>query len=149
MFIAFITLFLFTRIEYDPPVREQVDLIELNHVHQLDGSVRLSQFVYKRWKKTWCISPITGEKEYKWGFEVVDWRFLKDSKIPTRNWRVNNYKQSFYDKKSGCSREITTPSFIETHTYYDVEVEARKCLESKYRQSLINPKPMRVLHEEN
>ncbi len=140
-------VFAIPRIEHYPPVREHVNLIELNHVYHPNGSTKLSQFIYKRFKKTWTINSFTGEKEYRWGSEVVDWRYLKDAKLPIKNWRIKKFQQKFYDKKMGCNREITASYFIETHTYYDVEVEARECLPIGNRELLA--RPIRISNEKN
>ena len=98
----------------------RVSVIELNHVcsvtDQDDGSrlvtVHLSQLIF--WQ-------LAGDGE----FHVRDWRYLKDAQMPRYDHAGRMWRVEWIDRTWDLYR-ITSPSYLETYSLYDPEVEDRK-----------------------
>jgi hypothetical protein len=123
---------------------DYVDLIEVNLVYD-EGKPkpRFEQSIYYRWKQTYILTlPKTDSKPVKkfaWGFEVIDWRQLKNTGYPVKNNHTGNWEQRFWDDRSRCYRKIIAKSFRESHTLYDKEAEYRNLVSINHREFLNKP----------
>lgn len=98
----------------------RVSVIELNHVCSVtdhdDGSrsvaIHLSQLIF--WQ-------LAGDGE----FYVRDWRHLKESARPRFDHASGMWQASWVDRSWQAVR-VTSPSFLETYSVTDPEIENRK-----------------------
>ena len=68
-------------IPHDTVMREEVDLIEVNHFYDENGRLVFDQIIFYEWSGHAC------------RYQVVAWRLLKKpSQIPVRDWRRGGYK---------------------------------------------------------
>ncbi len=124
-------------------VVDYVDIIEINHTYKNwadPNNPTLSQYLYKKWKKTWYWSEAENEKRHGYSFEIIDWRMLDKAPLPKKNWRTGRWEQVFYDEKTRCMRKIIAIGTVTSYTVDDPEVEARKYLPSEGRIKLSKPK---------
>ena len=104
-------------------VRDQVDLIEVNHFYDEKGKLYLEQLIFYDWS-----GPDSR-------FHVRDWRLLKTpGQWPVRDWRKGTYRCIWYD--GGVLREVEAKDFRETWTQHDPEVTNRKYLPRSSRRAL-------------
>jgi hypothetical protein len=103
---------------------DHVDLVEVNHVYDLEGKPVLVQAVFYEWR------PSQGE------YHVRAWRLLKsDDQRPVRDFRRGDWRMIFSD--GGILREVRATTFRETWTQYDVERHERDRLPQEYRAGLL------------
>jgi len=108
-------------------VKENVDLIEVNHYHDEHGRLIFDQVIFYDW------SPIDGR------YQVRDWRLLKSpSQVPRRNWRSGGYQVIWNDERTGDTlRQIDARSLRETWTNHDPEMRERAFLPQEKRRTLL------------
>jgi hypothetical protein len=103
---------------------DHVDLVEVNHVYDLEGKPVLVQAVFYEWR------PVQGE------YHVRAWRLLKSNdQRPTRDFVRGDWAMIFHD--GGILREVRAAAFRETWTQYDVERYERDRLPQEYRIGLL------------
>ena len=103
-------------------------IIELSHVCSVtdhdDGTrsvaIHLSQLIF------WQLAS-DGE------FYVRDWRYLKDAQRPRYDHASGTWQVSWLDRTWQLVR-VTAPSFLETYSIADPEVENRKLLPVNQRR---------------
>lgn len=104
-------------------VRDQVDLIEVNHFFDEHGNRILDQVIFYDW------SGPDGR------FHVRDWRLLKKpGQLPVRCWKTGTYRCIWYD--GNTMREVEATDVRETWTQHDPEVTNRKFLPRSSRRTL-------------
>jgi hypothetical protein len=104
-------LLLLSIIPRDMCVRESVELIEVNHVHDLDGNKHLTQTIfYDR----------NG---------IIAWRM-------NREGQLNPVGKVLYFMDAGVVRCITARTVAESWTQHDVELSARDYLPANERREL-------------
>jgi hypothetical protein len=104
-------LLLLSIIPRDDCVRESVELIEVNHVYDLDGNQHLTQTIF--WNAR----------------DVIAWRMNNEGRL-TPSGKV------LYFMDAGVVRCITARTVAESWTMYDVEVAARDLLPANERRGL-------------
>lgn len=119
-----VALALFTVLPTNDVACDCVDLVEVNHVYDLQGNPVLVQAVFYDWQAA------RGE------YQVRAWRLLKSSdQRPMRDFQRGDYVMLFHD--SGLMREVRATSFRETWTQYDVERLERDRFPQEYRTGLL------------
>jgi hypothetical protein len=109
------------------PVRDHVDLIEVNHIYGPEGHPVFQQVIFYDWE---------GED-----YVVVAWRGLKSAdQWPQRNYAKGGFTTAWHD--DGALRRVDADAVRETYTQYDVELEARETLPKELRREL-RPAPKR------
>jgi len=106
-------------------VRDQVDVIELNHV--VDGECKpvFTQTIFWKWYF------IEGH------YRVVDWRMSDQGVRPIRRRDQGDiWVCRWIDKKTNCWREVRAPHYRETTTQHDPEVDDRQFLPANRRIGL-------------
>ena len=119
-------LFVLTAIlPHEPPtVREQVDLLELNHVQcPQTGRETLTQVIYWRWHEGNSRNHVTA------------WRMAKLPELFGRDGR--EWTESRED--GPVRRIIRAKQFRETWTFHDPEIEDRQLLPADQRRGLRKP----------
>jgi len=102
---------------------DTADLIELNHVYDLEGRKAFDQVILWEWH------------EAKEAFRVVAWRLWKSpAQTPERDWLRGGY-QMLWDDVNG-PRLVRATSFYETWTQYDPELEDRQLFPPERRRGL-------------
>lgn len=130
---------------HDPehePLREHVDLIEVNRFYDDNGKLTLSQYIFY----DWCQS--SGR------YQVRDWKLTKECPdkpenimaLPLR--RANGDVTLRMKDGDGTLREITTRHVRHTHTQYDPELLEREFLSKDRRIGLRKKPPTRMQLEE-
>lgn len=108
-------------------VRQQVDLIELNHFVDEDGREVFRQVVFYDWSKTHR------------RFHVRAWRLIKhESQLPVRRWNPAIHQCTWHDE--GLVRQVWAKSFRETWTQKDPERVNRGLLPEDQRVPLFPPR---------
>ena len=111
-----------------PTLRDDVQVIELNHVYNADGQHLFSQLIF--WDKQ------TGPRSE----HVVAWRLWKPSQPqPLRDVRQGGCRLLFRD--GAHLRLVRGQHFRQTWTQYDPEIEDRRYLSQYRRRELGNIKP--------
>lgn len=129
-------ILLIAAIPYSDVVRDECDVLELNHFYTGEGKLVFSQWIFFTWN------------ESKSRHDVVEWAMAKGRTMDadTDNLRamVRPMKDGWRLRFShaGVSREIMATSFREIHTQYDREVDERENLPKEKRRGL--SKPLRV-----
>lgn len=103
---------------------DQVDIIELNHLHDARGHRTFSQWIFWRWNHD-CRR-----------YEVAAWRMAKHPSTWSRG--------TLRIVDGNHIREIRTVSYRETWTRYDPEVVDREFTAPESRQGLARPKVSRA-----
>jgi hypothetical protein len=107
----------------DLVLRDQVDILELNHYYDGHGKEVFSQWI------GWCWNHDLGHYECQW------WRFTKDSQYTTRQRGATcGYVWIWVDAKN--LRCIHYEVWNETWTQYDREIVDREHLPVKWRRGL-------------
>jgi hypothetical protein len=102
---------------------DTADLIELNHVYDLEGRKAFDQVILWDWH------------EAEEAFRVVAWRLWKSpAQTPERDWLRGGY-QMLWDDING-PRLVRSTSFHETWTQYDPELEDRQLFPPERRRGL-------------
>ncbi len=129
---------------HDPeqePIREQVDLIEVNRYYDELGKLILSQYIFY----DWCSS--TGR------YQVRDWKLIKECPEKPENTHVlpqrrPNGELSIRIHDGDVRREITARFVRHTHTQYDPELLEREFLPKERRRELRKKAPTRMQLDE-
>lgn len=119
----------------DTVVREQVDLIEINHFYDEQGRLTFDQAIFYEW--SWSLRR----------YQVMAWRLVKPriecaagtthappDILPVRDWSSGGYLSMWQDGER--LRLIHAASIRETWTLYDVEVLEREMLPKDRRREL-------------
>jgi hypothetical protein len=107
--------------------REHVDLLELNHFHDVNGRAVYSQVIFYDWApdasayhvRAWWISNNAGTNE------------------PARDYVGGFYRVRCYDVNEKMNREITARHYRETWSQVDPERANKKLLDERQRRGLI------------
>lgn len=114
----------------DDVVRDDVDLVELNHLYDEHGKKLLDQLIYYDWCPKAC------------RYQVRAWRLLKNQvQVPRRDWRTGEYSATWHD--GDVLRHVRTTNLRETWTQQDPELIEREYLPKDKRRDLkkpVNPK---------
>ena len=113
-----VALLLLTLIPHDPVLHDTVDIVEINHVHDANGRLVLTQLIFWDWED--------GQ------FQVVGWKMKGSIRPPER--ASGGFKTIWADKHR--LRVVSSHSTRETWTQYDPEVAARKTLPKRARRGL-------------
>lgn len=107
----------------DDVVRDDVDLVEINHLYDEHGKKLLDQVIYYDWCPQAC------------RYQVRAWRLLKNSaQVPRRDWRTGEYTATWHDGET--LRRVRTVAFRETWTQEDPELAEREFLPKDKRRDL-------------
>lgn len=108
------------------PVRESVDLIELNHFYDESGRLVFDQVIFYDWSSS--------DSRY----QVRAWRLVNShSQRPIRDWANGGgaiYIAAWQD--GDIFRRVESPSFRETWTQFDPELVEREQLPKEFRREL-------------
>lgn len=110
-----------------PVIAESCDMIELNHVHNADGSLMFSQVVFWKWHRD--------ENNY----HARDYVICGNKNKPQCNYRNGLYEMRWND--CGNERFVTAKYFQESWTQYDTERKDLKYLPLRQRFELIHRTP--------
>ncbi|MFK8114829.1 MAG: hypothetical protein AB8B91_21690 [Rubripirellula sp.] len=115
-----------------PVMRQQVDMIELNHFVDEEGREVFQQVIFYDWSKT------------QRRFHVRAWRLIKkESQMPQRRWEPAGYQCTWHDE--GMLRQVWAPKLRETWSQRDPERVNRALLAEDQRLPLF---PSRVATSE-
>ena len=104
-------------------LRDDVDLVEVNHYHDERGRRVFDQLIFYDWS------------EQRKRFQVRAWRLIKsDRQLPRRDHVADVYRVLWHDE--GVLREVTAKSMRETWTQYDPELVEREYLPQDQRLDL-------------
>ena len=107
-------------------IRDDVDLVELNHYHDTRGEHVFDQLIFYDWSRQTR------------RFQVRAWRLIKsDSQLPRRDYRNDRWLIRWHDE--GVLREVSAGSRRETWTQYDPELIERENLPQYQRLDLSSP----------
>jgi hypothetical protein len=110
-------------IHRDDVARESVDLIELNHFYDEHGRLVFDQVIFYDWS--------AADARYN----VRAWRLVKNpAQLPERDWATGRYRAIWQEGEQ--LRDILAPSFRETWTQHDPEVDEREYLPKERRKEL-------------
>ncbi|MDA7950213.1 MAG: hypothetical protein MPJ24_01905 [Pirellulaceae bacterium] len=102
---------------------DYVDLIEINHYFDSNGSWVYDQLIFYEWD---------GQAQR---FQVRSWRMLKSPcQLPYKNFRTGRYVTTWQDGE--ILRRVYALSLSETHTTVDPEREERRYLAEAARRKL-------------
>lgn len=87
------------------PREEVIDRLELNHVYDGAGDIKLDQYIF------WDYSPSMSL------YVVRDWKTVKEEKP----YKSGKFYVLFFKDRDGIVRKIFAKSFVETWTDYDPE----------------------------
>ena len=105
------------------PVRDQCDVIWLQHFHGDDGRLVFDQMIFLKWNDDAAT------------YDVIAWRLVKaPQQLPQRDWRTGGYIAQWYDGE--VLRTVRAPSVRESHDQYDPELAAREQLPREMRREL-------------
>lgn len=115
-----IAALLLSIIPLDMPVRDSVDMVEVNAFYDENGKEVFQQLIWWNWNRSEC------------QFDICDWRLVKDPKqIPLHGTSV------FWDGQ--VLREVSARSVRRTWTQYDPELTERATLPKEQRKELTRP----------
>lgn len=104
-------------------VRDQVDLIEVNHFHDDQARLVFDQVIFYEWSPS------------KSRHQVQAWRLLKTPRqTPRRDYRLGDYVTRWTDGET--EREVRAATFRETWTQTDPELAEREFLPKERRKDL-------------
>ena len=110
----------------DDVVRDDVDLIEINHLYDEHGKRLLDQLIYYEWCPTAC------------RYQVRAWRLLKNqAQVPRRDWRTGEFTATWHD--GDVLRRVRSTAMRETWTQHDPELLEREFLAKEKRRDLKKP----------
>lgn len=113
-----IVLFMLSIVPHSPVLRDSVEVLELNSFYDCEGKLVFVQLIGWEANGTVCF-----------------WRMVKgDQHRPTRDWKNGSYRVTFMDGDQ--TRTIAAPSFRESWTQVDVELENRAILPAEKRREL-------------
>lgn len=106
------------------PISQRVDLIELNHCYNVDGSHAYDQVIFYDW------SPDYHRRE------VVAWKLVEDlPDYPQK--QAGRHVVRWFDRDARRARIVASLTFIETTTTHDPERAAKFLQDEKYRIGLL------------
>ena len=123
-------------IHHSDVVRDECDVLELNHFYDGNGKRCFSQWCFWDWNSLRSRHDVVA-----WAMASQHGKAEPDEKLramvaPTKEgWRLRF-------GHAGVEREISARQFRETHTQFDPELEARNILPVERRRGL--SKPLRV-----
>jgi hypothetical protein len=107
-----------------PVAADEVDLVEVNHFYNAEGSHVFDQVIFWQW-----FDDVSE-------FRVIAWRFHKSPhQTPYRDWRRGGYESVWHD--GHVLRQVRAAFLRETWTQYDPEVHDRQFLPQEQRRGLI------------
>ena len=106
------------------PLRERVDLIELNHCFDHKGKLQFVQIIYWDW------SPDYGRHH------VITYVMMNANIQPPHRENGRDYVSRFYDPRVSAEREIRSSCYRETFTDYDPERDNLRVFDLEYRRGL-------------
>lgn len=128
MFPLLLTVVLLGILPTDPALLDQLDLVEVNHVHDQAGSPVLDQVIFYQW------SHVDAR------YQVIAWRLLRSSdQIPQHDWRKRRYVSRWFD--ADLLRKVIAGQRRETWTTYDPEMAERAIYPVEYRRELATRVP--------
>ena len=121
--VIFVALFAAASNPSSTVLRDDVDLVEVNHYHDERGRRVFDQLIFYDWS------------EQRKRFQVRAWRLIKsDRQLPRRDHAADVYRVLWHDE--GVLREVTAKSMRETWTQYDPELVEREYLPQDQRLDL-------------
>lgn len=109
-------------------IKEEVDLIEVNHFHDDLGRHVYDQVVFYSWSKA------AGD------YHVRSWCLLDDpSRWPRKNFNSGKYHVFWFDRDQRLQREVLATHFLETWTQVDPERANKRLLDERYRTAFYRP----------
>lgn len=124
------TLLALVLLASNPPetiLRDECDLIEVNHFYDEQGRLVFDQTIFYDW------SPAYSR------YMVRDWRLVKNpAQLPHRDWRDGGYAALWHDGE--VLRHISASEFRETWTQHDPELAEREYLPKDQRRNLRSEK---------
>lgn len=112
-------------------VRDDVDLVELNHYHDESGRHVFDQLIFYDWS------------EQKRRFDVRAWRLVKvPGQLPLHDHKTNVWRMIWHD--AGMLRTVEAAAYRETWTQYDPELINREFLSQENRRELTKLPPQRL-----
>jgi hypothetical protein len=115
---------------------EHVDLIELNHKYDCNGTLTFDQIIFYEW------SP----SEHR--YHVRSWVISSPQIEPRKDYRSGLYRVSFTDREQKLERVITSSYFRESWTQTDPERDNKKHLDERERHALIKRLPPRPIPDD-
>ena len=118
---------------------DRVDLIEINHLYDLQGRLVINQLIFYQWDSA------------SQRFQVRAWRLLKsDDQLPRKSWNQDQYICLWRDMN--VHRKVYAHNVRETWTTYDPEVMERNLFPIEHRSELSQPdsqsKRLAMAHDE-
>jgi hypothetical protein len=113
--------------------RENVDLVELNHFHDVAGRPVYSQIIFYEW------APDASR------YYVRAWVLATETNQPTRDYRTGFCRVRYFDADQKLRREITAGSYRETWSQVDPERANKSLLDERARRALIKRTPAPVV----
>lgn len=119
----FLLILCFLPINNPSEIKDDVDLIVLNHCYDSKGNLRFDQYIFYDWSEQLKM------------FVIRDYRLTTNKNIyPQKNHHTRIWELSFSD--SGVSRLITSPSYRESFTFNDPESDQRDIISIDQRSLL-------------
>ena len=113
-------------VEQDFCVKDRVDLVEINHLYDLNGRLVINQLIFYEWDSA------------SQRFQIRAWRLLKtNSQLPRRCWEKDCYVCHWRDMN--VMRKVYADNVRETWTTYDPEVLERNMFPIEQRTELSQP----------
>lgn len=111
----------------DGPLRESVDLIELNHFYDDLGRHAYDQVIFYEWSEEYC------------RYHVIAWCLVEDDqgRLPVRLPGSGYFLVRWFDHDVRRHREVRSKLYRETWTRSDPERENKRLLEEKFRLTLL------------
>lgn len=156
LFIPLLCVFLDSTPKDNIVIKDTSDIVEINHVYEENEngaiSQRLVQVIWWNWKSPLLVperdntGKTTGNLYRGSGFVVMDFRVIVASYAPPeskKNIIPRRFGKKwicvFYDKQNECIREVTSKSFIVTHTLHDREISNQTIIQNSLRKKLTKP----------
>ncbi|MEW4455219.1 hypothetical protein AB1L30_21300 [Bremerella sp. JC817] len=110
-------------------VVDRVDLIEINHLYDLQGRLVINQLIFYQWDSA------------SQRFQVRAWRLLKtDDQLPRKSWNQDQYVCHWKDMN--VHRKVYANNIRETWTTQDPEVLERNMFPIEHRSELSQPESL-------
>ncbi|MEW4565388.1 hypothetical protein AB1K70_22875 [Bremerella sp. JC770] len=107
-------------------VVDRVDLVEINHLYDLQGRLVINQLIFYQWDSA------------SQRFQVRAWRLLKtDDQLPRKSWNQDQFICHWRDMN--VDRKVYADNVRETWTTYDPEVLERNMFPIEQRSELSQP----------
>ncbi|PQO46184.1 hypothetical protein [Blastopirellula marina] len=110
----------------EPHLVDRVDLIEINHLYDIQGRLVINQMIFYDWDNA------------SQRFQVRAWRLLKsDDQLPRKSWNQDQYICHWRDMN--VQRKVFADNVRETWTTQDPEVLERNMYPIELRSELSQP----------